>query len=211
MRNLWRLIAYMRYHRRGVVAAFIALTGSVLFTSLTPWVLKEAIDRGIGTRDKRALVISAIAIILFSLGKGFFSYLLSYFGEALSQHVAFDLRRDFYERVQALSFAFHDQVETGQLMSRATVDVESSRMFLGQSLLRFCYTFVLVLAVAFIMLALDWKLGLLTLLTIPATMAVSYVIQKRTRPLWLQVQQQIGVETSVLQESIAGIRVVKAY
>ncbi|HEY7294045.1 MAG TPA: ABC transporter ATP-binding protein [Dehalococcoidia bacterium] len=211
MRNLIRLVSYLRFHRRGLAAAFLALAGSVLFTSLTPWVLKEAIDSGIGGGHREALLISAIAIIAFSLGKGSFAYLLSYFGESLSQHVAFDLRRDFYERVQALSFAFHDQVETGQLMSRATVDVEASRTFLGQSLLRFCYTLILVFTVAGIMLALDWRLGCLTLLTIPATMAVSYVVSKRTRPLWLQVQQQIGVETSVLQESIAGIRVVKAF
>jgi ATP-binding cassette subfamily B protein len=211
MHNLLRLIAYLRFHPRGLVAAFVALAGSILFTSLTPWVLKEAIDAGIAKHNERDLVIAAAAIVAFSLGKGFFAYLLSYLGESLSQHVAFDLRRDFYERVQALSFAFHDQVETGQLMSRATVDVDASRMFLGQSLLRFCYTIVLVFAIAGIMLALDWRLGVLTLLTIPATMLVSYVVSRRTRPLWLQVQQQIGVETSVLQESIAGIRVVKAF
>ena len=102
-------------HRRGVLGAFAALGGTVLFTSLTPWVLKEAIDVGIGSGDRRVLILSAIAIVGFSLGKGFFSYLMAYFGEALSQHVAFDLRRDFYDRVQSLSFAFHDQNETGQL------------------------------------------------------------------------------------------------
>jgi ABC-type multidrug transport system fused ATPase/permease subunit len=211
MRNLFRLIAYMRFHRRDLAAAFVALAGFVSFTTATPWVLKEAIDVGIGSRDRRALIISAIAIIAFSLGRGFFAYLLSYSGESLSQHVAFDLRRDFYERVQSLSFAFHDQVETGQLMSRATVDVESARMFLGQSLLRFTYALLLVVAVVIVMFKLDWRLGFLTFLTIPATMAVSAVVSRRTRPLWLQVQQQIGVETSVLQESIAGMKVVKAF
>jgi ABC-type multidrug transport system fused ATPase/permease subunit len=211
MPTLLRLVAYTRFHKQGLVAAFAALAGSVAFTSATPWVLKEAIDVGIGSSNRRALVISAIAIVLFSIGRGFFAYLLSYFGESLSQHIAFDLRRDFYERVQSLSFAFHDQVETGQLMSRATVDVESARMFLGQSLLRFVYALVLMVAVIVIMLRLDWRLGFLTFLTIPATMLVTHHISRRTRPLWLQVQQQIGVETSVLQESIAGMKVVKAY
>jgi len=211
MRNLLRLLAYMRYHKLGVASAFAALAGSVAFTSALPWVLKQAIDVGIGSRNRRALVISAIAIVLFSIGRGSFAYLLSYFGESLSQHVAFDLRRDFYGRVQTLSFAFHDQVETGQLMSRATVDVESARMFLGQSLLRFAYALVLMVAVIVIMLRLDWRLGFLTFLTIPATMYITYHVSRRTRPLWMQVQQQIGVETSVLQESIAGMKVVKAF
>jgi ABC-type multidrug transport system fused ATPase/permease subunit len=211
MRNLVRLVAYMRHHKWGVVAAFIALAGSVAFTSALPWVLKQVFDVGISQRNKRALVLSAVAIIVFSIGRGTFAYLLSYFGESLSQHVAFDLRRDFYERIQSLSFAFHDQVETGQLMSRATVDVESARMFLGQSLFRFAYAIVLMVAVIFIMFRLDWRLGFLTFLTIPATIMVTYHVSRRTRPLWLQVQQQIGVETSVLQESIAGMKVVKAF
>ena len=70
---------------------------------------------------------------------------------------------------------------------------------------------LLLVGVAGIMLAMDWRLGGLTLLTLPAAAAVSYRVSSRTRPLWAQVQQQIGIETSVLQESIAGIRVVKAF
>jgi len=201
----------MRYHKGNVAAGLVALAGFVSFTAATPWILKEAIDVGIGSHDRKALIVSAVAIILFSLGRGFFSYLLTYIGESLSQHVAFDLRRDFYERVQSLSFAFHDKIETGQLMSRATVDVETARTFLGQSLLRFVYAVGLVFAVVAIMLKLDWRLGFLTFLTIPATMFVTYHVSRRTRPLWLQVQQQLGVEASVLQESIAGMKVVKAF
>jgi ATP-binding cassette subfamily B protein len=211
MRILLRLVSFMRYHPGNLAAGLVALIGYVAFTTAVPWVLKEAIDIGISSRDKRVLALSAGAIILFSVGRGAFAYGLSYFGESLSQRVAFDLRRDFYERVQSLSFAFHDQIETGQLMSRATVDVESSRMFLGQSLLRMVYAFFLMIAVVFVMFRLDWRLGLLTFITIPATMWVSAWVSSRTRPLWLQVQQAIGVETSVLQESIAGMKVVKAF
>ena len=201
----------MRFHKRTLAAGIAALVGFASFTAAVPWILKEAVDVGIGSHNVKALIVSAVAIILFSLGRGFFSYLLTYVGESLSQHVAFDLRRDFYERVQSLSFAFHDKIETGQLLSRATVDVETARTFLGQSLLRFCYALVLVSFVVVIMLIADWRLGLLTCLTIPATSFVAHHVQRRTRPLWLQVQQQLGVEASVLQESIAGMKVVKAF
>lgn len=211
MRNLLRLVGYTRHHRGQLALAYVALAGSLAFTAATPWMLRHAIDAGIGGAQMSALVVSAVAIVLFSIAKGGFAYMQSYLGESLSQHIAFDLRREFYERIQSLSFAFHDQIETGQLMSRATVDVETARQFLGQSLLRVVYTVGLLLVVATIMLALDWKLGVLTLLTVPATMLVSYRVSSRTRPLWAQVQQQIGIETSVLQESIAGIRVVKAF
>jgi ATP-binding cassette subfamily B protein len=200
MRDLMRLVAYVRFHFPILIAAVVAVAGSIAFTAATPQVLRYAIDAGVTGHSKRALV-----------GKGLFAYLQSYLGESLSQHVAFDLRRDFYERVQTLSFAFHDSVETGQLMSRATVDIENSRQFIGQSLLRLFYTLGLLGAVAVIMLRLDWKLGALTLITMPAVALTSYYVSRRTAPLWAQVQQQIGVETTVLQESIAGMRVVKAF
>jgi ABC-type multidrug transport system fused ATPase/permease subunit len=211
MRNLFRLVGYLRFHKLKLGIALFAVAGSITFTSLTPWLLKYAIDEGVGRGDHGVLMVAAAAIVLFSLGKGLFAYLQQYFGESLSQHIAFDLRRDFYERVQSLSFAFHDRIETGQLMSRATVDVDSSRQFVGGALLRLFYTFGLFIAVAAIMLAMDWRLGALTLMTVPAASFVSYQISKRTRPVWAEVQQEIGVTTSVLQESIAGIRVVKAF
>ena len=211
MRDLVRLVTYLRFHALLLLAAMFAVAGSIAFTAATPQVLRYAIDSGVGGRSADALATAAGLLILFSLGKGVFAYMQAYLGESLSQNVAFDLRRDFYERVQTLSFAFHDRIETGQLMSRATVDIENSRQFIGQSLLRLFYTVGLVSAVSVIMLRLDWKLGALTLVTMPAVVATSYYVSRRTAPLWAQVQQQIGVETTVLQESIAGMRVVKAF
>lgn len=211
MRNLFRLIGYIRFHRGQLALAVVAVGGTLFFTLMTPWMLARAIDIGIAQKNYRALALTAGIIVLLNLGRGLFAYMQSYLGESISQHIAFDLRHDYYERLQALSFTFHDRMETGQLMSRATVDVESARQFIGQSLLRLVFAVGLLFGVAGIMLALDWRLGVLTLATVPAVMFVSYHVSKRTRPLWLQVQQQISAETSVLQESIAGIRVVKAY
>jgi len=211
MRVLFRLLGYLRGHLGAVVLAYFGLAGGIAFTSLTPWVLKTAIDSGIQARDQTVLVISAIAVVGFSVGKGIFAYLQSYMGEYLSQQVAYDLRRDFYLKAQSLSFSFHDQMETGQMMSRATVDVDVTRMFLSMGLLRATYTFGLVIVVAAIMVSMNWQLALLVFLTIPVIAGLSTVFAQRVRPLWAQVQQQVGVETSVLQESIVGIRAVKAY
>ncbi|HEX5503293.1 MAG TPA: ABC transporter ATP-binding protein, partial [Thermomicrobiales bacterium] len=210
MRVLLRLLGYLRHHLRAVALAYASLAGAIVFTSLTPWMLKHAIDAGIGGHSEGALVFAALAILAFSAGKGFCAYCQSYLGEYLSQAVAYDLRRDFYGKLQSLSFAFHDEVETGQMMSRGTVDVDVSRQFLSMGLLRSVYTFGLAIVVAAIMLTLNWQLALLVFLTIPVVGVLSAIFTKRTRPLWNQVQQQVGVETSVLQESIAGIRAVKA-
>jgi ATP-binding cassette subfamily B protein len=211
MRILLRLLGYLRRHLKAVALAYVSLAGALIFTALMPWMLKRAIDAGIAGHSERALVISGLAIVGFSIGKGVSAYLQSYLGEYLSQSVAYDLRRDFYLKVQSLSFAFHDQVDTGQLMSRATVDVEVSRQFLSLGLLRSVYTFGLAIVIAGVMLTMNWHLAILVFLAIPAVTTLSVLVTKRTRPLWSQVQQQVGVEASVLQESIAGMRTVKAY
>src|SRR6478672_9819920 len=161
MRILVRLLGYLRGHLVAVILAYLSLAGAVVFTSLTPWMIKHAIDAGIQQRSERALIISALAIVGFSAGKGLCAYLQSYLGEYLSQTVAYDLRRDFYQKVQTLSFAFHDEVDTGQMMSRATVDVEVSRQFLSMGLLRSVYTFGLAIVVAVIMWTMNWQLALL--------------------------------------------------
>lgn len=211
MKTLVRLIAYLRHHKKPVILGYTGLFGSIAFGALTPWMLKYAIDTGIGGGNTESLVIAGAAIILFSLGGGVCSYVQSYMSERIAQNVAFDLRRDFYERVQRLSFSFHDHIETGQLMSRATVDVENCRQFLSLGLLRAVYTFGLFIVVAVIMLFTNWQLAALVFVTIPIVGVVAIYMSSKTRPLWSEVQQQVGVETSVLQESITGMRVVKAF
>ncbi len=204
-------MGYLRNHKIPVTLGYLGLGGSIAFGALTPWMLKWAIDTGIGGGNKRTLFIAGAAIVAFSIGKGVCSYLQTYMGERIAQSVAYDIRRDFYERVQNLSFSFHDQIETGQLMSRATADVENCRQFLSLGLLRAVYTFGLFFVVAAIMLLTNWQFAALTLLSVPLVGLVAVYMSSKTRPLWNEVQQQTGVETSVLQESITGIRVVKAF
>jgi ATP-binding cassette subfamily B protein len=215
MKILIRLLGYLRSHKVPVTLGYTGLFGSIAFGALTPWMLKWAIDAGIdptgGHGSERTLLIAGLAIVAFSVGRGACSYLQTYMGEVIAQKVAFDIRRDFYERVQRLSFSFHDQIETGQLMSRATVDVDNCRQFLSMGLLRAVYTFGLFIVVAFIMLLANWQFALLTFVSIPLVGLVAVYMSTKTRPLWAEVQQQMGVETSVLQESITGMRVVKAF
>jgi ATP-binding cassette subfamily B protein len=207
---LFRLIAYLRGHWRVVTLGYIGMFASIGFGALTPLMLEWAIDSGITAHNNFALLGSAIAIVAFSAGLGIARYMQTYYGEFIAQNVAFDLRRDFYERVQSLSFSFHDNTETGQLMSRATVDVDNCRQFLSNGLLRIAYAFGLLLVVVVIMLVKNWQLALVVLAALPFVSGAAVYMSMKTRPLWNEVQQQVGVETSVLQESITGMRVIKA-
>src|SRR6185295_16323779 len=107
VRVLFRLMKYLRAHKLPVTLGYLGLFGSIAFGALTPWMLKWAIDTGIDSGDRTTLAIAGLAIIGFSIGKGVCQYLQTYMGERIAQSVAFDIRRDFYERVQSLSFSFH--------------------------------------------------------------------------------------------------------
>jgi ATP-binding cassette subfamily B protein len=179
---------------------------------LNPIVLRHAIDNGlVKSQDKDVLLTSALAIVGISALRGLFAYAQTYLGEHLSQHVAYDLRNNLYEKIQSLSFSFHDRSQTGQLMSRVTVDVEASRQFLSTGLLRLTTTLGQFGFVSVVMLTLNWQLALLVLVTLPFVAWISFSTSQKLRPLWTAVQQQTGAYSAVLQESLAGMRVVQAF
>jgi len=218
LRVVLRLMLRLRRYWWAVILAYAALLGSVGFTILVPWLVREVIDRGIDLNSEgvpqgsvRQLVLLALLIVLASLLRGALAYGQSYMAEFLSQRVAYDLRNELYERIQRLSFAFHDRSQTGQLMSRATVDVDVARMFLSTGMLRAVYTVVLFAGVLIVMVRLDVALSLILLVSLPPVAYQAIRTSLRVRPLTLEAQRKTGEYTAVLQENLAGIRVVKAY
>jgi ATP-binding cassette subfamily B protein len=211
MRTLLRTLVYLRYNRLAAALALISLAGNVAFSVLTPLILKRVIDYAIARNNHAALVLAALGIVLVSLALGFFEFWQSYLGQFLSQTVALHIRDDLYDTVQRQSFAFHDRNETGQLMARATIDVEQIRQFIQMGLLQLTYTFVLFVVTIVVMLELNWKLGLILLAVMPLIGYRAFRVSRRLRPLWLRVQQAQGAFTTVLQENIVGARVVRAF
>lgn len=211
IRILWRLLQFWKPHWLAVLLAYLTLFASTGFQLANPAVLAYAIDRGIDGASREALLRSAMLIMGLHIAAGVFAYFQSYLSEYLSQHVAYDLRNALYSRIQSLSFSFHDKAQTGQLMSRVTADVETSRQFLSSSLLRMTMTFGRFFIISGIMLFLNWQLGLLILVTLPVVAFISINTSQKLRPIALAIQQQTGAYTAVLQEALAGIRVVKAF
>jgi ABC-type multidrug transport system fused ATPase/permease subunit len=211
MRTILRVLGYLRYNRLAALLAVVALVGNVAFSTITPLVIKYVIDQAIRHRNHLALVGAALAVVLVSLCLGFFEFWQSYLGQYLSQTIALRLRDDLYDTVQRQSFAFHDRNETGQLMARATIDVEQVRQFIQMGLLQLTYTFVLFIVTVIVMLELNWKLGLILLAVLPPIGFRAFKVSRRLRPLWLRVQNAQGTFTTVLQENIVGVRVVRAF
>ncbi len=162
--------------------------------------------------DAPGLLIQAgILIVVFAALRGIFAFLQSYWAERNSQSVSFDLRNDLYAKIQRLSFSYHDQTQTGQLMIRATDDVEKLRLFLGQGLVQLVSAIVLVTATLIILFTTNSQLALVTLWILPAALILFSVFGSVVQPLFTKVQQKLAVLNTILQENLAGIKVVKAF
>jgi len=162
--------------------------------------------------DAPGLLIQAgILIVVFSVLRGIFAFLQSYWAERNSQAVSFDMRNDLYAKIQRLSFSYHDQTQTGQLMIRATDDVEKVRLFLGQGLVQLVGAIVLVAATLVILFSTNSQLALVTLWILPAALFLFAVFGSIVQPLFAKVQQKLSSLNTILQENLAGIKVVKAF
>jgi ATP-binding cassette subfamily B protein len=157
------------------------------------------------------LLVAAVAIIAAAALRGFFTYWQTFLGEWLGQHVAFDLRNMIYEKLQRLSYAYHDKQQTGQLMSRATQDVEATRMFIQMGALRLLDMALRISIAGVLMFLTDWRLALLAWALLPLVAWRSIVVNLQMRKIWNVVQDQLGRTTTVLQENLVGVRVVKAF
>lgn len=211
MRLLSRVLRYLRPYWPTALGAYLSLLAITAFNLVTPLILGWAIDWGIARGDLRVLQTAALALIALTVVKSAFAFLQGYLSEVTSQSIAYDLRNEIYEHLQRLSFSYHDRAQTGQLMARATSDVEVLRMFTGRGFIALLNVVVLVVAVAVVLFVLNWKLALFSLATFPWLFQTVLRFTARFRPLSQQIQQELAVLTTILQENLAGIRIVKAF
>ncbi len=207
--------AALRY-RALVAVVYLATLAATAAQLILPRLLGDAVDvlsdaAGGGALDQRAIAVIAIWLVALSVLRGVFSYVQTHLGEGLSQRVAYDLRNAFYARVQGQSFSFHDGHHTGNLMSRAVTDVDNIRFFIFMGLLRGPFFLIQFVAVAVILLVLDWRLGLLSVLLMPAVASLSLGMRARLRELWQRIQEEMAQLSTVLQENLTGVRVVRAF
>ena len=165
----------------------------------------------VGSLSLGGITTTVMLILGISVVRGLFAYYQQYLGEALSQDVSYDIRNAFYDKVQHLSFGFHDRYHTGNLMSRAITDVENIRMFINMGVMRTPYFLILFVVVAVVLLRMDWQLGLISMGFMPIVMLQSAVVRLQMRRLWLLVQEMMAELNTVLQENLTGIRVVKSF
>ncbi len=221
MRDLLRLLALLRPHWRAVALTLVCVLGTVAAGLALPRVVEWAIDFALGLRleaarvrveaEHGALTMAALAVVGAGAMRGLFSFGQQFLAEWTAQRLAYDLRNRLFDAFQRLSFSFHDRAQTGQLMSRATQDVEAARLFVTFGVLRMGYLALMPVAVLILMLLADWRLALVTWAFVPLIFWRSAAMSARLRPLWLKIQDRLGRLTTVLQEALSGFRVVKVF
>ena len=157
------------------------------------------------------LVVSSVLILFFSIGRGVFAFLQAYMAEKNGQYTAYDFRNELFGKISSLSFSYHDRQRTGELMVRATDDVEKLRQFISQGLLMAGQALVLMVASLSILFYTNWRLALVVVPILPVAMLMFMFFGSRVGPLFAMIQQRLAHLNSILQENVAGLQVVQSY
>src|SRR6266550_2767000 len=211
-RTFARLLSFLRPYKRGLVISIVLAIGSqacqialILVTG------KNVIDQALTNRDTHQLWLYVAAIVVL----GFVSAVLMSGRRLISGKqaldVEMDLRQGLYSHFVRLSFGFYDRNQTGQLMSRATVDLQGVRFFLGYGLIFFFQNALTVVSVSIVLFFLQWQLALVVLAVMPFLVAIAYRYSHVAHPTLRDVQQKLADVATVSEENIVGVHVVKAF
>jgi ATP-binding cassette subfamily B protein len=205
-----RLLGFLRPYRRGVVLSAVLAALAMIFTVAIPWLTGRAVDR-ISAHDDAGLRMLAIGVVGFAAARLVLSVLRRLVAGQVSLAIEYDLRNLIYAHLQRLELGFFAGQQTGQLMSRATVDLSSVRFFLGYGLVFILQSGLTILLAAVAMFLLQPTLAALALLPVPFVVLVAARYGHRSRPALQEVQQRIAEVTAEVEENISGVRVVKAF
>ncbi len=210
-RALFRALRFMRSYRFTAAAAVFAVLVASAADLVFPQILRAVIDRGIGESDMPLIWRGAASLVGISAFGGLASFLQGYLSAKASHGAAFDMRNTIFDKLQRLSFSYHDRASTGQLITRVTSDVDLVREFVGGGLVQAISAVLLLAGAAVLLLAMNVTLALVSFTVIPATILVLLLFVRRLGPMFRGFQARLGALNSVLQENIAGVRVVRAF
>lgn len=211
MQNFWRLISYLKPYKRRFAISFALATTTIGGDLLVPLLFGWTISRGLQSGQMNQVILYAGLLVGVQAVKSGVNYAQWVIQHQVGQSVVRDVRDQLYNRLQALPPSFYRDMSTGQIMSRVTSDVEAVQEYLGWGFLIQMMGAMSFIGTSAILFILDWQLTLLLYLPLVVLMVIVYLFDKRIGPSWEAVREQMGVLSTVLQENISGIRVVKAF
>ena len=198
--------------------AIVAVIAAGVFQLLIPRYLGQAVDHATGliaqgssAAAQSALWTAAFTVIAIAVLRGLFTLLHSYLGESIGQSLGYELRLSFFEKLQRLSFSYHDRIHSGDLITRGMLDTEGVKRFIEAGVLRIVLLAVLIGLGAWLYMGRDWVIGLLCVSFAPFALWRGLVFRLRVRALWRELQERMSVLTRVMEENLGGTRVVRAF
>ena len=211
MKHLLRAGRFLGTYRWLVIGAFLSLLFANAASLIQPQFTRLIVDQGIEAGNMSTVIWLALAMVGFAVLQSVFTFLQGMWMARTAQGVAFDLRNRLYARIQGLSFSYHDRAQTGQLMTRATSDVDMVQGFVGQGFLMVIGALIMMIGSVVFLFVTNWQLALVMVVIVPVTFAIFGTVIGRVRPLFKVVQERLANLNTVLQESLAGVRVIKAF
>jgi ABC-type multidrug transport system fused ATPase/permease subunit len=224
MTTFYRLLGFLSPYKRGLGISWALASLAMVMTVALPELTGRAVEAirkgavrlhaqagGANTHDRHTLLTLSLVILAAVLARWGFMYWRRVIAGRVSLAVEYDLRERMYGQLQRLELGFFDHQQTGQLMSRATVDLAAVRFFLGYGLVFILQSILTIALAGAVMLAINPRLGLIALVPVPFVVAISYRYGNRARPAIQETQQRIAELTADAEENISGVRVVKAF
>jgi ATP-binding cassette subfamily B protein len=210
-RTFFRLLGFLKPYRSGLLVSIVLAVGSQAAQIALIWITKHVIDQAIAPRDSGKLWLSVWLIVGLGVGKALLMVGRRLISGKQALAVEMDLRNGLYRHLVRLSFGFYDRHQTGQLMSRATVDLQGVRFFLGYGLIFFFQNVLTIASVTVVLFFFEWRLALIALAITPILATLSYRYSQVAHPTLRDVQQKLADVATVAEENIVGVHVVKAF
>lgn len=211
MTALIRMMRYMRPYRYAVIGMIITVILPVAMELLVPRLLQDVIDKGILPRDLNAIVTGALVMIAAAVVSAVATLGQGVFRARLSQGIAFDMRNDLFNHIQALPFATLDQLRTGGLMTRISSDVDIIRMFSSAGLALILRALLMIVGSTIILIFANWQLSLIMLVSLLISAVMIWGFLRVANPLFVVVQRKLSGLNTIVQENLAGRHLVKAF
>ena len=209
--SLWRSFLFLKKYRHIAISVYLLALAVNVLSILIPQTIRWIIDAGIIRQNMSVLLWSLAGLIGLTIVKGTLDFVLGRWTEVASQGVAYDVRNAIYDKLSSLSFSYHDQAQTGQLLARSISDVERIRFLTGRAILRLFQSSTLMLFTFVALLLMNPPLAVLSMLLMPLLAYVAWRFGRRFRPLSLELQHQLAEMTTVLEQNLRGAKIVKAF
>src|SRR5260370_41552372 len=224
----FRMSGLLRPHWKALLGGMFAVIGASIATLLAPWPLKVVIDNVVKPRhthgwlnhfvlfvagtDKLAILkVAALAALVIAVFGAFCDYTEKWLTTSVGQWVMHDLRRMFYSHIQKLSLAYHDHKQTGDLVSRATTDIDAIQSFVTSGLLGALINALTLVGMVVVMFYINWHFTLIALSVTPFLFAVVFTYTRRIKKASREVRKKESQIVSVLQETLSSIRVIRPF